>query len=254
MTGLESTVISLVGAYRLATGGNTWRRSGDSSGTHHPHSNNRLIPPALQTALCTQNPFYIWSDQNLTTEDGVLLFGTPVPRGADHVWDLGDDPVQAGNVCMPLCVKWINHVFEICMWCFPTMINQQPTGWRSLIDFVAHPVKMMMSAVPKNFEAIRLLLWHQTDDQQHVRGSVVVYSNTVPPWSTTWKPPTRRMAGCAPEARRSAKLFPIEASQMRWARKLISNRGSVFHPSSRRTFRYRASSTLDGKSNQSDRG
>ena len=140
VTGLESTVISLVGPPTVLRLGAT---SVEGSGRFFRKSpptfpNNRLIPPALPNGIMPQNPFYIWSNQNLTTEDGVLLFGTPVPRGADHVWDLGDDPVQAGRRCMPLCVKWINHVFEICMWCFPTMIKpSQPTGWRSLIDFVA---------------------------------------------------------------------------------------------------------------------
>ena len=44
-----------------------------------------------------KTPFYIWSDQGLTKDDGVLIFGTPAPEGADCVWDLRNDPVQAGK-------------------------------------------------------------------------------------------------------------------------------------------------------------
>ena len=99
-TGLESTVISLVGAPTILRLGAT------------PLEALKKILPEITTQISNQQidspgtskrhyaprtPFHIWSNQNLTPEDGVLLFGTPVPQGADHVWNLSDDPIQAGK-------------------------------------------------------------------------------------------------------------------------------------------------------------
>ena len=99
-TGLESTVLSLVGVPTVLRLGAT---SVESLKQILPEltikipSHQTDSPGTSKRHYAPRTPFHIWSNQNLTTEDGVLLFGTPIPEGADHVWDLSDDPVQAGK-------------------------------------------------------------------------------------------------------------------------------------------------------------
>lgn len=99
-TGLESTVISLVGAPTVLRFGATSVKSlqkflPDISTKFHkkqvesPGTSDRHYAP--------KTPFYTWTGQKITKDDGVLIFGTTAPEGADHVWDLGDDPVQAAK-------------------------------------------------------------------------------------------------------------------------------------------------------------
>ena len=99
-TGLESTVISLVGAPTVLRLGAT---SVESLRKHLPDISMRVpqkqvdSPGTSNRHYAPKTPFYIWSDQSLTKDDGVLTFGTPAPEGADCVWDLRNDPVQAGQ-------------------------------------------------------------------------------------------------------------------------------------------------------------
>ena len=99
-TGLESTVISLVGVPTILRLGAT---SVESLREILPEITTQIpkqqvdSPGTSKRHYAPKTPFYIWSNQNLTKEDGVLLFGTTIPEGVDHVWDLSDDPVQAGK-------------------------------------------------------------------------------------------------------------------------------------------------------------
>ena len=99
-TGLESTVISLVGVPTILRLGAT---SVESLREILPEITTQIpkqqvdSPGTSKRHYSRKTPFYIWSNQNLTKEDGVLLFGTTIPEEVDHVWDLSDDPVQAGK-------------------------------------------------------------------------------------------------------------------------------------------------------------
>ena len=99
-TGLESTVISLVGVPTILRLGAT---SVESLREILPEITTQIpkqqvdSPGTSKRHYAPKTPFYIWSNQNLTNEDGVLLFGTTIPEEVDHVWDLSDDPVQAGK-------------------------------------------------------------------------------------------------------------------------------------------------------------
>lgn len=99
-TGLESTVISLVGSPTVlrfgATPVETIRKYLPDLSLKLPQKQVES-PGTSDRHYAPKTPFYIWSNQNLTTDDGVLIFGTPGPEGVDHVWDLSNDPVQAGK-------------------------------------------------------------------------------------------------------------------------------------------------------------
>lgn len=99
-TGLESTVISLVGSPTVLRFGAT---PVESLRKYLPDLSLKVpqkqvdSPGTSDRHYAPRTPFYIWSNQNLTTDDGVLIFGTPGPEGVDRVWDLSNDPVQAGK-------------------------------------------------------------------------------------------------------------------------------------------------------------
>ncbi len=99
-TGLESTVISLVGVPTIlrlgATSVGSLREILPEITTQIPKQQVDS-PGTSKQHYAPKTPFHIWSNQKLTKEDGVLLFGTTIPEGFDHVWDLSDDPVQAGK-------------------------------------------------------------------------------------------------------------------------------------------------------------
>ena len=137
MTGLESTVISLVGAptvLRLgATSVEALREILPELTTHIPEQQVDS-PGTSKRHYAPRTPFYIWSNQNLTTEDGVLLFGTPVPRGADHVWDLGDDPVQAGRRLYAALREMDQSRLRNLYVVLPNHDQTKPTDWLAITD------------------------------------------------------------------------------------------------------------------------
>ena len=99
-TGLESTVLSLVGpptVLRLGSTSITALREILPNITIDLPDQQIESPGTSKRHYAPKTPFHIWSDQKITNEDGVLLFGGPPPEQAAHVWDLGDDPTQAGK-------------------------------------------------------------------------------------------------------------------------------------------------------------
>ncbi len=99
-TGLESTVLSLVGAptvLRLGATSVTDLREILPDITINIPDQQADSPGTSKRHYAPRTPFYIWSNQQITKEDGVLIFGTSCPEGGDHVWDLGDDPTQAAK-------------------------------------------------------------------------------------------------------------------------------------------------------------
>ena len=136
-TGLESTVISLVGAPTILRLGATPveavrevlpeiaiqipNQQVDSPGTSKRH-------------YAPQTPFHIWSNQNLTKEDGVLLFGMTVPDGVDHVWDLGDDPVQAGKRLYATLREMDKSHLQNLYVVLPNQNHPNQTDWLTITD------------------------------------------------------------------------------------------------------------------------
>ena len=137
VTGLESTVISLVGAptvLRLgATSVEALREILPEITTHIPEQQVDS-PGTSKRHYAPRTPFHIWSNQNLTTEDGVLLFGTQVPRGADHVWDLGDDPVQAGRRLYAALREMDQSRLRNLYVVLPNHDQTKPTDWLAITD------------------------------------------------------------------------------------------------------------------------
>ena len=136
-TGLESTVVSLVGAPTILRLGAT------------PVEALRKVLPEISTQIPDQQvdspgtskrhyapttPFHIWSNQSITAEDGVLLFGTSVPDGAVHVWDLSDDPVQAGKRLYAALREMDQSNLRNLYVVLPSQDQPKPTDWLAITD------------------------------------------------------------------------------------------------------------------------
>ena len=136
-TGLESTVVSLVGAPTILRLGAT------------PVEALRKVLPEISTQIPDQQvdspgtskrhyapttPFHIWSNQSITAEDGVLLFGTSVPDGAVHVWDLSDDPVQAGKRLYAALREMDQSNLRNLYVMLPSQDQTKPTDWLAITD------------------------------------------------------------------------------------------------------------------------
>ena len=136
-TGLESTVISLVGAPTVLRLGATpleaLREVLSETITQIPDQQVDS-PGTSKRHYAPKTPFHIWSNQNLTTEDGVLLFGTTVPNGAEHVWDLSNDPVQAGKrlyaVLREMDQSHLQNLYVV----LPNQDYPNQTDWLAIMD------------------------------------------------------------------------------------------------------------------------
>ena len=136
-TGLESTVISLVGTPTIlrlgATPVEALKEILPEIITHIPDQQVDS-PGTSKRHYAPTTPFYIWSNQEITTEDGVLLFGAPVPNGADHVWDLSDDPVQAGRRLYAALREMDESRLQNLYVVLPNQNQSNPTDWLAIID------------------------------------------------------------------------------------------------------------------------
>ena len=136
-TGLESTVISLVGpptVLRLgATPLEALRQILPEITTHIPDQQVDS-PGTSKRHYAPRTPFHIWSNQKLTAEDGVLLFGTPVPDGADYVWDLGDNPVQAGKQLYAALREMDQSRLRNLYVVLPNQDQPKPADWLAITD------------------------------------------------------------------------------------------------------------------------
>ena len=136
-TGLESTVISLVGAPTVLRLGATPLEALTEilpEITTHIPDQQVDSPGTSKRHYAPKTPFHIWSNQNLTTKDGVLLFGTTIPVGAKHVWDLSNNPVQAAKrlyaVLREMDQSHLQNLYVV----LPNQDHPNQTNWLAIMD------------------------------------------------------------------------------------------------------------------------
>ena len=136
-TGLESTVISFVGAPTVLRLGATsvedlgrfFRKSPPTFPT------NRLIPLALPNGIMPPEPLFTSGRIRASLQKMVcVLFGTPIPDGVDRVWDLGNDPVQAGRRLYAAMREMDQSRLRNLYVVLPNHDQTKPTDWLAITD------------------------------------------------------------------------------------------------------------------------
>ena len=136
-TGLESTVVSLVGDPTVLRLGAT---DVEPIKEILPEVTTKIVeeqidsPGTSKRHYAPNTPFYIWSNQKITKRDGILTFGTKVPNGTDHIWDLSDEPIQAGKWLYATLREMDKSDLRTLYVVLPDQEHPKQNGWLAIID------------------------------------------------------------------------------------------------------------------------
>ena len=137
MIGLESTVLSLVGAPKVLRLGGV------------PTSALRELIPDLQVQVPTQQadspgtssrhyapkkPFRIWINKQPSGSFGVLVFGTPFQHEANKVWDLGNKPLEAAKKLYSTIREMDQSNFDSLFVVLPNQKQMNQSDWTAIMD------------------------------------------------------------------------------------------------------------------------
>ena len=135
--GLESTVLSLVGVPTVLRLGAT---SVESLRQILPELTIKIpnhqtdSPGTSRRHYAPQKPLFVWSNQNITKDDGVLIFGTPTPDGVDHVWDLSDNPIHAGKRLYAALREMDQSQLRTLYVVLPNLDGVKKNDWLAIMD------------------------------------------------------------------------------------------------------------------------